>query len=79
MEKYEYRIGQHWLNYIFNGEISDLTDREVDLFDSWWDVSTEGKQAHISLGDEIISDNFGYCDISGLFCNLVNVSVVFIK
>lgn len=76
MEKYSYEISQHWLNYIFNGDVTDLTDEEVDLFDSWWDVVSEEKQAHISIAEEVISDNFGICEISGLFCNLVNIDVI---
>ena len=71
-DKYTYTIGDHFLPALINGDISGLTDHDIDDLERFLssDVFLKG---HWSVPDCQESD-FARCDISGLLSTCVDMS-----
>ena len=70
--KTEYKISQHFATAIEYGDYGDMTEKEIDQFYQWQYKEQEGRQGHWSIDE--ISEDYGKCEVTRLFSNLMVVS-----
>jgi len=70
-EKFEYKIGEHWLSALINGDVSGLSDFDAKEFSKWEDsLEHKGGVWEVEEG----SSFFGTDEISGLGASVFEVS-----
>ena len=70
--KIEFNISQHFATIIEYGEYGDMSEDEIEQFDQWQYNEQDGKQGHWSIDE--ISEDYGKCEVTGLFSTLISVS-----
>lgn len=70
--KIEFRISQHFACALEYGDFSDLTEDEQNEFQQWLECEQDGKTGHWTIDE--ISEDYGKCEVTGLFSNLMQVS-----
>ena len=76
-DQYDYRIADYFLSALINGDCTGLTDEESEELDTWESALPEGKGRIYDYEED--SDNWGKCEISGLFAQIVTVKVLIVK
>jgi hypothetical protein len=71
-DHYEYRIAEHYLSALINGDVSGFEDGEQSQFEQWEsqaraDAITAGFTVGHWTDVEDSGDDWGRCDVSGLF------------
>lgn len=70
--KTEYKISQHFACALEYGDYGDMTEEEITEFDNWVTNEQDGKAGHWSIDE--ISEDYGKCEVTGLFSNLMLVN-----
>ena len=70
--KTEYKISQHFACALEYGDYGDMTEEEISQFDAWVEYAQDGIAGHWSIEDHD-GEDFGCCEVSGLFANRATV------
>lgn len=71
----EYTISQHFACALEYGDFSGFSDYEEKEFLDWMAAEQDGKKGHWSI--EEISEDYGKCEVTGLFSNLMLISWIY--
>ena len=71
--KTEYKISQHFACALLYGDNGDMTEEEIKEFDDWAFNEQDEKQGHWSI-DSHPCEDYGRCEVTGLFSDLMLVS-----
>ena len=70
--KIEYKISQYFACALEYGDYGDMAEDEVEQFEAWLINELDGRDGHWSIDE--ISEDWGKCEVTGLFSSLVLVS-----
>lgn len=68
---YEYRISQFFASFLEYGELGDMTEDEIQQIEEWMAHEQGDKAGHWSI--EETGEDYGKCEVTGLFSNLISV------
>lgn len=71
--KTEFKIAQHFACALLYGDYGDMSFAEAQEFHAWRHNEQDGKQGHWSI-DSHPCEDYGKCEVTGLFSNLTLVS-----
>lgn len=71
-DSYDYRIAEHYLSALINGDMSGMDDAEIEEFDTWHDAALQNaRAAGFTIGHwsdvDGSGEDWGRCDVTGLF------------
>ena len=83
-DHYDYRIAEHYLSALINGDQSGMTDTESVEFDTW---ESQARDTAIAAGFTIghwadvedSGEDWGICKVSGLFAMRCTVRLMVYK
>ena len=78
-DSFDYKVGQHFLPAIINGDYTGLSDDEAEELDRFLDADElKGKVGHwAETNSDDHEGEFGRCDVSGLKAQVHGLSFVF--
>jgi hypothetical protein len=83
-DHYEYRIGEHYLSALINGDESGMSDTESEEFNAWRiEAEINAEQSGFTVGHwcdvEDSREDWGRCYVSGLFAMRCTVQLMVYK
>ncbi len=83
-DHYDYRIGEHYLSALINGDESGMSDAESAKFDAWIETAqSNATESGFTVGHwcdvENSGEDWGRCEVSGLFDMRVTVRLMVYK
>lgn len=70
-DHYEYRISQHFACFLEYGDFGDMTEEEIQQIEEWVTREQGGKTGYWSIQE--INEDYGKCEVTGSFSNLMSV------